>query len=64
MKASGKSGLFLGSEETSDSVTGLNLILAIEQEFDITLADEEIQPKNFRSLMASVTYIEHKRERV
>ena len=60
MKSSGKSGLFLGSDETFDSVAGLNLILAIEQEFDIAVDDEDIQPKNFGSFAAIVKYVECK----
>ena len=58
-KASG-TGLFLGGDEAFDSVSGLNLILAIEQEFEITVDDGDIQPKNFASLTAIVNYIERK----
>ena len=59
-KASGTTGLFLGGDEAFDSVSGLNLILAIEQEFEITVDDGDIQPKNFASLTAIVNYIERK----
>lgn len=59
-KSSGTTGLFLGADEAFDSVTGLNLLLAIEEEFEITVDDEDIQPKNFASLTAIVKYIEHK----
>ena len=59
-KASGTTGLFLGGDEAFDSVSGLNLILAIEQEFEITVDDGDIQPKNFASLTAIVKYIESK----
>jgi acyl carrier protein len=61
IKSSGKTGLFVGSDGTFDSVTGLNLILAIEQEFNIAVDDEEIEPKNFGSFAAIVKYVERKR---
>ncbi|HEY7217742.1 MAG TPA: acyl carrier protein [Candidatus Binatia bacterium] len=60
-KSSGNTGLFVGSDGTFDSVTGLNLILAIEQEFHIAVDDDEIQPKNFASFDAIVKYVERKR---
>jgi acyl carrier protein len=59
-KDSGSTGLFLGSAGTFDSVAGLNLILAIEKEFDITIDDDDIQPENFATLAAIVNYVEHK----
>ena len=57
---SGATGVFLGSEGTFDSVAGLNLILAIEKEFDITIDDDDIQPENFATLAAIVSYVEQK----
>jgi acyl carrier protein len=59
-KSSGATGLFLGGDEAFDSVSGLNLILAIEEEFKITVDDGDIQPKNFASLTAIVNFIESK----
>ena len=61
VKSSGKTGLFIGSDGTFDSVSGLNLILAIEQEFDIAVDDEEIDPKNFGTFDAIVKYVDRKR---
>jgi len=58
--ASGKIGLFVGENDVFDSVTALSLILAIEEEFKITVEDEEIQPKNFGNLEALVQFVDGK----
>lgn len=58
--ASGKTGLFIGENGVLDSVTALSLILAIEEEFKITVEDEEIQDKNFGNLEALVQFVDGK----
>ena len=62
VKSSGQTRLFAGDDGTLDSVNVLNLILAIEKEFGITVEDEEIQPKNFGSFADIVKYVEEKRK--
>jgi len=43
-----------------DSLGIIKLITFIEQEFDITVEDEDIVPQNFQSISAIVTLVETK----
>ena len=52
--------VFFGSDGSQDSVTALKLIMQIENEFGITVEDEEIAPENFAHIPELVQYIEKK----
>lgn len=43
-----------------DSLGLLNLILFIEEEFDISVTDEEIEPENFANLDSLAEFVERK----
>jgi acyl carrier protein len=48
-----KTGLF-------DSVMALQLVLSMEEEFGITVEDEDIKPENLRNLDSLVRFVESK----
>lgn len=52
--------VLFGADGSQDSVTALKLIMQIEQEFGITVEDDEIAPDNFAHLPQLVRYIERK----
>ena len=43
-----------------DSTGVLELVMFVEEEFQISVDDEEIIPENFDSVLGLVRYIEHK----
>lgn len=65
LKSAGKSHdettlVFFGNDGSQDSVTALKLIMQIENEFGITVEDDEIAPENFAHIPELVRYIEKK----
>ena len=54
----------LDEDAVFDSVTALQLVLSIEEEFQITVDDEEIKPENLRNVDSLVRFIERKFSRL
>jgi acyl carrier protein len=54
-----KTGL-LGRGVGLDSVEVLQLIVAIEEEFELTIDDDELAPDHFRSIGNLITFIEQR----
>ena len=52
--------VLLGSEGIFDSMTAFRLVVAIENEFDIVIADSEINPDRFRSIDSLERFIREK----
>jgi len=50
----------LGSVPELDSIAVVNLITALEEHFDITVADDEIGASTFETLGSLARFIEHK----
>jgi len=47
----------LGEEGAFDSVTALELLLALEKEFGIVVKDDDVQPANLRNLESIVNFV-------
>ena len=52
-------GLF-GRGVGLDSVEVLSIVIAVEQQFNVTIDDEELQPTHFVTVGALVTFIQQK----
>lgn len=52
--------IFFGNDQSQDSVAALKLIMQIEDEFGITVEDEEITPENFNTVENLIRYLELK----
>ena len=50
----------LGAVPELDSIAVVNLITALEEQFDITIADDEIGASNFETLGSLTHFIERK----
>ena len=49
--------VLLGEDGMFDSVTALELVLAIEKEFAIVVKDDEVCPENLRNLECLVNFV-------
>lgn len=49
--------VLLGEEGAFDSVTALELVLALEKEFGIVVSDDDIQPENLRNVGSIVNFV-------
>lgn len=49
--------VLLGEDGVFDSVTALELVLAIEKEFAIVVKDDEVCPENLRNLECLVNFV-------
>jgi acyl carrier protein len=49
--------VLLGEEGAFDSVTALELLLALEKEFGIVVKDDDVQPANLRNLESIVNFV-------
>ncbi len=49
--------VLLGEEGAFDSVTALELVLALEKEFGIVVNDDDIQPENLRNVGSIVNFV-------
>jgi acyl carrier protein len=47
----------LGEDGAFDSVTALQLLLALENEFGIVMKDDDVQPENLRNLERIVKFV-------
>jgi acyl carrier protein len=54
---SGSSLVLLGEEGVFDSVTALELIVALEQEFSIVVRDEDLRPENLADVASIVAFV-------
>ena len=52
--------LLFGREGTFDSVSALQLVFDVEENFDIVVEDQEIHPDNFQSIDALTDFIHRK----
>jgi acyl carrier protein len=52
--------VLLGSEGLFDSVAALRLVVAIEKEFGIVVADEDVNPENLGTMERLERYISRK----
>lgn len=61
-KSASKEEVFLlfGQEGTFDSVSALQLVFDVEENFNVVVEDEEIHPDNFHSLDALTDFIQRK----
>lgn len=50
--------VLLGAEGAIDSVTALQLVLALEKEFGIVVQDADLQPDNLRNLECIVRFVQ------
>jgi acyl carrier protein len=50
--------LLLGDEGVFDSVTAFELVLAIEREFGIVIADDEVKPENLNSVKSITKFVQ------
>ena len=50
--------VLLGAEGAVDSVTALQLMLALEKEFGIVIQDADVQPDNLRNLDRIVRFVQ------
>jgi acyl carrier protein len=50
----------LGRGVGLDSIEVLQLIVAIEEEFELTIDDDELAPEHFRSIGTLITFIEQR----
>ena len=50
--------VLLGADGAIDSVTALQLILALEKEFGIVFQDGDVQPDNLRNLECIVRFVQ------
>ncbi|HEX9787622.1 MAG TPA: acyl carrier protein [Candidatus Binatia bacterium] len=49
--------ILLGEGGAFDSVTALQLVLALEKEFGIVVKDDDVQPENLRNLETIVNFV-------
>lgn len=49
--------VLLGEEGVFDSVTALELIVALEQEFSIVVRDEDVRPENLANVASIVAFV-------
>lgn len=49
--------VLLGEGGAFDSVTALELVLALEKEFGIVVKDDDIRPENLRNLESIVAFV-------
>jgi acyl carrier protein len=49
--------ILLGEEGGFDSVTALELLLALEKEFGIVMKDDDVQPENLQNLASIVNFV-------
>lgn len=52
--------ILLGNLPELDSMAVINVVTAIEEHFDITVADDEINADNFETLGSLVAFVEQK----
>ena len=52
--------VLFGEDGVLDSVGTIKLIMSVEEEFDITVEEKEISPKNFKTIAALARFIESK----
>jgi len=50
--------VLLGEEGVFDSVTALELVLALEQNFGIVIKDEDIRPENLKSIESIAAFVD------
>jgi len=50
--------VLLGGEGVFDSVTALELVLALEKAFGIVIEDEDIRPENLKSINSIAAFVE------
>lgn len=50
--------VLLGDDGAFDSVTALELVLALEKEFGIVVRDDDVQPENLRNLDCIVKFVQ------
>ena len=50
--------VLLGEGGVFDSVTALELVLALEQAFSIVIEDEDIRPENLKSIESIAAFVE------
>jgi acyl carrier protein len=50
--------VLLGEGGAFDSVSALELVLALEREFGIVVKDDDVQPKNLQNLACIVNFVE------
>lgn len=55
--------VLLGEEGIFDSVTALELIVALEQEFSIVIRDEDVRPENLGNVGSIVAFVIHELSR-
>jgi len=56
--------VLLGEDGLFDSVTALELVLAIEREFQIVIKDDDVTPENLGSIESLVQFIRARLEQV
>ena len=49
--------VLLGEDGAFDSVSALELVLALEREFGIVVKDDDVQPENLRNLECIVKFV-------
>lgn len=49
--------ILLGEDGAVDSVTALELVLALEKEFGIVVNDDDIRPENLRNVAGIVSFV-------
>ena len=54
----------LGDESAFDSVIALELVLALENEFQIVVMDNEVGPENLRDIESMVRFVKTKLDRL
>ena len=52
--------VLFGENGVLDSVATIKLIMAVEEEFDISVEEKEISPRNFKTIAALARFIESK----
>jgi acyl carrier protein len=52
--------ILFGEDGVLDSVGTIKLIMSVEEEFEITVDEKEIGPKNFKTIAALARFIESK----
>jgi acyl carrier protein len=50
--------VLLGEDGIFDSVTALELIVAIEKEFTIVVRDDDVRPENLKNIDSIVTFVQ------
>ena len=50
----------VGDDGIMDSVAVLRLIIELEKEFGIIIADDDIRPENFHNLSCLIDYVQRK----